>query len=404
VATAGAVAVAGVTIAAISITDDTDSGELPRDVAIVEAWTDWWVLDAEGLVDPPPLTPLVLDSQTRDSIERLLPDATWITLRAAGIDPRPFDPDDGPSAESAPAARPGEVRFEAHVATIADPELLALAGISAADQARLADVDLLEFEPWRTPGEVASINGGGPGSEVLLTGATGDIVASRAVTTNGLGSQRFPVLMSTDRAEALGLDVVETAVLLLNPTDLTDTQRRELGYLTSGDDERIGFVAPGDPQPRTDGEVDAPRSGLTIQIAYDTQQLPIALINTIIVALAVLFTLLVVAIGLSLSATESRDERDVLVAVGAPPKTLTRVAGAKAFTLAATGVILAVPTGFLPTWVVYRTVDDQPVQFPWVAVGLLVLVVPLAAGIATWAASAAAQTIRPMRMSTAFTE
>jgi hypothetical protein len=72
---------------------------------------------------------------------------------------------------------------------------------------------------------------------------------SRAVTTNGRGSHRFPRLMSTERDEALGLDVVETAVLLINPTDLTDTQRRELGYLTSGDDERIGFVEPGDPQP-----------------------------------------------------------------------------------------------------------------------------------------------------------
>jgi predicted lysophospholipase L1 biosynthesis ABC-type transport system permease subunit len=134
-------------------------------------------------------------------------------------------------------------------------------------------------------------------------------------------------------------------------------------------------------------------SGLTIQVAYDTQQLPIALINTIIVTLAVLFTLLVVAIGLSLSATESRDERDVLVAVGAPPKTLTRGAGAKAITLAATGVTLAVPTGFLPTWVVYRTVGDQPIQFPWVAVGLLVLVVPVAAGVAAWVADDSCCTI-----------
>lgn len=62
------------------------------------------------------------------------------------------------------------------------------------------------------------------------------------------------------------------------------------------------------------------------------------------------------------------------------------------------------PTGFLPTWVVYRTVGDQAIRFPWVAVGLLVLVVPLAAGVAAWVASAVAHTIRPVRMSTAFTE
>lgn len=44
-------------------------------------------------------------------------------------------------------------------------------------------------------------------------------------------------------------------------------------------------------------------SVLSSLVAYDTQQLPIALINAIIVALAVLVTLLVVAIGQSMSAS-----------------------------------------------------------------------------------------------------
>lgn len=402
VATAGAVAVAGVTVAAVAISDDAASDSLPRNVAIIETWTDYGFLDDEGVVDPPPLAPLTLDPEIRDRVDRLVPEARWVTLRAAGIDGRPFDPDTGPSAEGPMSPGIEEVRFDPFVATIADPEVIEVAGLSAADEALLAEADLLEIAPWRAPEDSALIID--PGPDLVLTDTDGDIEVSRTVSASDSASPRFAMLMTAERADALGLDVVDIGTMLVNPTDLTEAQRRELGYLSSGDDGRIAFVEPGDPAPTPDGTTENPMSGLSVQVAHDTQQLPIALINTIIVALAVLFTLLVVAIGLALSATESRDERDVLVAVGAPPRTLTRVAGAKAFTLAATGVILAIPTGLLPTWVVYRTIGEEMVQVPWPAIGLLVVTVPVAAGLAAWAASALSRSIRPVRMSTAFAD
>ena len=101
-----------------------------------------------------------------------------------------------------------------------------------------------------------------------------------------------------------------------------------------------------------------------------------------------MLTLLVVAIGLSLAATESRDERDVLVAVGAKPRTLRGLAGTKAVVLTVGAAFLAIPTGFIPVAAVITAADGgDRLAFPWLtALGLLVLV-PALAGVAALCAS-----------------
>ena len=102
---------------------------------------------------------------------------------------------------------------------------------------------------------------------------------------------------------------------------------------------------------------------------------------------ALLFTLLIVAVGLALSAAESRDEREVLVAVGARPSTLRRVAGQKAAMLALAGTTLSVPTGLIPVVMVLRSVrqtpGELPLDIPWLVIGMLVASVPLVAGVVT---------------------
>jgi hypothetical protein len=123
-----------------------------------------------------------------------------------------------------------------------------------------------------------------------------------------------------------------------------------------------------------------------------------------IVGGALVFTLLVVAIGLALSAAESREERDVLVAVGARPRTLRRVAGLKALGLAVAGAALAIPTGFVPVTLVIRAGASagsvvKPVSFPWLTAGLLLVAVPLVAAAAAWLGSRVAQWARPVQMS-----
>jgi len=90
--------------------------------------------------------------------------------------------------------------------------------------------------------------------------------------------------------------------------------------------------------------------------------------------------LLVVAIGLALAAAESCDERDVLAVLGAPPRTLRRTNGGKAFLLTLLGGAVAVPVGLLPVAVVTRVARDGfPVVVPWRTIGLVVVAVLLLA-------------------------
>ena len=87
--------------------------------------------------------------------------------------------------------------------------------------------------------------------------------------------------------------------------------------------------------------------------------------------------------------------------VGASPATTRRTNGYKALLLTAMGTILAVPVGYLP-YVVFIGADTSshlPLVFPWAIVAVLVVGVPLVAGLVTTAASATALHFRPVRVS-----
>ena len=121
------------------------------------------------------------------------------------------------------------------------------------------------------------------------------------------------------------------------------------------------------------------------------------------VAATLLLALLVVAIGLSLAAVESRDERNTLIAIGASPSTLRRRSATTAVVLAATGGVLAIPTGLLPVWVVTRVTDGEA-TVPWLSIVAIVVVVPLLVGAVALVGSAIIQRIRPPKVMQAFTD
>lgn len=172
------------------------------------------------------------------------------------------------------------------------------------------------------------------------------------------------------------------------------------------------FVAP---EPIDDDQADAlidlqedlwgDSSGLSSWISYQVPRWepPEGLITSAIVAVATLFSLGVVALGLALSAAETKDERDVLVAIGARPRTMGRLAGAKAAVLSASGTLIGVPLGFIPTFVVAKAAMSNgmsfKVVFPWFQVVLLVIVVPLVATVATQVASGISLRLRPVQAS-----
>lgn len=123
-------------------------------------------------------------------------------------------------------------------------------------------------------------------------------------------------------------------------------------------------------------------------------------VQSVLLGVALLFTLVVIAVGLGLAASEGKAERDVLVAVGAKPRSLARLAGIKAVVMSFVGAVLAIPTALLPVWVWARVSDPrEEFRVPWLVLFALVVGVPIAAGAITTAASAIGARFHPVRAS-----
>lgn len=129
-------------------------------------------------------------------------------------------------------------------------------------------------------------------------------------------------------------------------------------------------------------------------------------LELLLTGLALVFALFVVGASLALAAAEAKDERDILTIAGAPPGLLSRAAGARAWILAGLGGVLAVPVGFLPV-IVFTKVSPRPgdtpfpLVFPARTAVILVLLVPTIVMLVARSASATAQRLRPVRVSTA---
>jgi len=203
----------------------------------------------------------------------------------------------------------------------------------------------------------------------------------------------FGALITREQARSLGMEIVDGSVLVINPDPLSDAEVDRLSEL------RLDLWA-------LDGSSDQ-NSVVNASLTFDdsTWKPSSTLVTSGIVAVATLLTLAVVAFGLALSAAETKDERDVLVSLGARPSTLRRLSGTKALVLTAFGCLIGIPLGYVPSAVVLYAAHDATfgpldVVFPWTQVGLLLVVAPLVAGGVTLAASALAQRIRPVRAST----
>lgn len=229
--------------------------------------------------------------------------------------------------------------------------------------------------------------------DVAFPGATdGGQLGTAGYMLSGsmLGSDTF--LITPERAAATGLDVVQSGGYLVASTALSNAQRQAIADVLVGND--LATYYPG---------VDARASEWAVSSNWSSSSVSSNVGQALIIGAALLLTLLVVAIGLSLAATESRDERDVLVAIGARPRTMRSMAGAKAVVMTLAGVLVAIPAGMLPMLAVSRALDDD-FAVPWLTLGALTVIVPLMAGAAALAASSIAQRWRPVRMSTLATD
>lgn len=395
IAITGALALSGATLA-MELDDEEGWGRiLPADAVAVVPRTDP-LYDGE-LVDFQQPSDQPVEAERRRSIESIVPGAEWHPRRIVAWDAAPFADDVGFDDVT---VYPGQT------IVIADAAMIDLYELSAADRRSLDDIGMLALNTW------VSVESGGrseepPTQRITLRAEGGDITLTAAVREDFVQAADSPSSAETSEfdgvygidsymiteaaASAAGVDIVTSGGFLRSDAPLTETQRRALDGLQFGPQEGLRSAYRELPQGAAQG-------GWSFSYDRPPNRPDSTAVQGVIVAVALILTLLVVAIGLSLAATESRDERDVLVATGARPSTMRSMAGVKAVVITLTGVALAVPTGLIPTFAVLTALDEG-FELPWLALGALVFVVPGVAGAAAWAVSSVAQWARPVRMS-----
>lgn len=389
IAVIAALTTGGAAVAATA-NDDDGPGQLPADAFALIPNRDY-VGDPADEIDLGPSPNRSVDDSMIATIERLAPSSSWHPRRVATWDPAPIPVD-------AYGGWSSGLTFVEFV--IGDEAMMDLYDLSTAERDALDEVGLLALSPdyaWTgaTSGGVLRIPT--EQGDVALDFEVRDyVVDSMRGDDNGFdGVRGFDAFMITEAAaRAAGFDIVTRGGFARSDTPLTESQRFALqeaiyGFGVNGLGQYYRDVPtpPGEEGSQWNLQFDWPDDGPSSRA-----------IQGIMVAIALVLTLLVVAIGLTLAAAEGANERDVLVAIGGRPGTMRSMAGAKATMLTFTGVVLAVPFGLLPTLAVIRAIDNR-LAIPWLVIGALVVVVPLLAGGAAWAVSAIAQRARPVRMS-----
>lgn len=398
VAAAGALAVtAGGLVLGQEAADDIEVG-VPSDV-VVARQAEWDDETGALITSGPP------SGAAADELADLFAGADATTIRAAGA-PDSGGSGDEPWWETGPAATAaaavggtGGLRPPAS----ADPFG---GGYSSDDQAQayfsapaavVADAAVLDA--IRADGDLRGalddtglvLLTAGTDAPIVVTTPTGRTVPGQAVSHPFVVGGSGRILITEARADALAVAVIDAASLLHLPAPITAEQRDGI--------EDLWFDRPSD------------SAQLDIQWATPNPFGPTpAQLELLLAGVALALSLFVVGVSLALAAAESKDERDVLTIAGAPPAALARSAGARAWLLAFIGGLMAVPVGFLPV-VVFTYAsgirvfgESPPLVFPTRTVLLLVLVVPAIVALVSWSASATAQRLRPVRVSTAVFE
>jgi len=273
-------------------------------------------------------------------------------------------------------------------AAIGTAELVAFLGAGDAAATALAQGQPVLIRPGAKlhTAPLALVSSGHPGDRSLAPRVDTTVV----VVDGAYDPFVLPdLLVPASVADQLGVAPDADEVLLRAPQPLSGEQRSQLRLI---DDESVDRAL-------DDTRLNSfPIGGVRFrEVASGTGSL---LAQAGLVAGALLFTLLVVAIALGLAAAEGKAERDVLVAVGARPRALVGIAGSKALVMALVGAVLAIPTALVPVWVWTRaSVPDRRFVIPWLVIALLVLAVPAIAGGLTTLASAVGARLHPARAS-----
>ncbi len=352
----------------------------------------------DGSQTAPTPTFLPIDASVEHSIKTILPNATWTDRRAVI----------GTVAEKVAANAPGNgpdgggldgggkrvfiaTGPEPDSIVVADPALLSIMGLSSSDLATLNRVGAMVFQQ-------SGSNDHSPASIIVGEGTTAKTIPAARPAHNLRANAGISALITPAKAQELNAPIVTAGQIVTNPTAFNESQRASIDALQPS----IIFGGSTDPSAPPSDITDLVWSGpRSTAISADT-------VEQIILAIVVVIALLILAMSLALSAAETRDERDVLVSLGAPPRTMRGVAAWKAATLSFTAAALAVPTGFIPVAVAFhasvRTGDSAHLAFPTATVIELLLIAPLIAAFVAYIGSGIAQRVRPTQMSTFATD
>ncbi len=336
---------------------------------------------------------LPIQASTQQTIKTILPKATWTPRRAVtgtvnGTAGAPGGRDGGPligNGKRVAIAGPAPDTI-----VVADPAVLTLMGFSQADIETLDRVGAMVFPQENSDTSSAhSVTVGQGSSAATIPAARPE---HRLRSTAGVDA-----LITPAKAQELNAPIESAGAIVTNPTAFNETQRASIDALTPT--IMFGTSSP-----------DAPPSDITelLWAGPRTTGISANTVQQIILGIVVAIALLILAMSLALSAAETRDERDVLVSLGAPPRTMRGVAAWKAATLSFTAAALAVPTGFIPVAVAFhasvRAGERAQLAFPWTTVLELLLLAPLLAALVAYVGSAIAQRVRPTQMSTFATD
>ncbi len=392
VAVGGSVAAGAIAETAVRERADNWIPTLPADTVVIDSYRFIEDTDpAEPILDMDALPTAPLTDDVRERLLTIVPNATIVPLRVATIDPAPFNTETG-----------NGVLPETNGPRIADPALLDVLGLSR------VDLDTLENSGSLRPVGRRELANPGQYNQPFPLQFQGPDGLIEFEPTTGTTPYRYEyagwgqALITPAFAEQLGFDIVERGAIVRSSAALTDEQRDQL--VSFREDitgaERDAFIEPGDPPRLT-------VTGEQLNVTYDEPRSRVDtssglwIARLVILGAVVLISLLVVSIGLALAAAEGRDERNVLAVVGATPASIRRQASARAAVLALSGIALGIPTGFLPAWVLYSTLNSgsaistEPLRFPWLVAGSLLVLVPvLVAGVA-WVGAGVGQRFRP---------
>lgn len=394
----GALAASGSSLALSAAEEEDRAFSYPDDAVVVVPMDEDGNTFEEG-ANPRARSSVEIPADLRQGVADVLPGASWSVRREATFDSRSPEEDFGYAQDEL-----GILAYDTIV--IGDEAIQDLYELSDTDRAALGRTGALALQ-WYSFGEAAV-----PAEVGVVLAAEGELIRTEAATreylqqmvtdaegglmqsTNGIVTGRDTLMITEDLARSLGLDIVERGAIVRTGTPITAGQQRRL------DEVPVSEMEGGTPLRSV--YRDAPRAqtieGWSLAWERLPNREPARIAQLVIVGVATALILLVVTIGLSLAATESRDERDVLVAVGAKPSTMRRMAGVKAAVMTLTGVVLAIPTGLIPLWAVMRTLEE-PFTMPWIQLAVMLVGLPLVVGAAAWGVSSIAQRARPVRMS-----